>query len=71
MRKLLSEIAETGVLSDELLETMHAAAKAFKENWSDTPASEPQREEVSTEENSVRRGIDGYTSRNTTTYCKY
>ena len=30
---LLTEIAETGELSDELLETLHNAVKAFKENW--------------------------------------
>lgn len=35
--ELLSEIAETGLLGDEQLETLHAAVKAFKENWSDTP----------------------------------
>ena len=30
---LLTEIAETGELGDELLETLHNAVKAFKENW--------------------------------------
>jgi F-type H+-transporting ATPase subunit alpha len=30
---LLTEIAETGQLSDELLETLHNAVKTFKENW--------------------------------------
>ena len=39
--EILSEIAETGLLSDESLETMHAAVKAFKENWSETPVSTP------------------------------
>ena len=34
--ELLSEIAETGLLGDEQLETLHAAVKTFKENWSDT-----------------------------------
>ena len=47
--ELLSEIAETGELSDELLETLHAAVKAFKENWSDTPAATPQQENTPTE----------------------
>ena len=46
--ELLSEIAETGQLSDELLETLHAAVKAFKENWSDTPAATPQQEDPHT-----------------------
>ena len=36
--ELLAEIAETGLLGDELLETLHAAVKTFKENWSDTLA---------------------------------
>jgi F-type H+-transporting ATPase subunit alpha len=41
--ELLAEIAETGLLGDELLETLHAAVKTFKENWSDTPpAPQPQ-----------------------------
>ena len=30
---LLTAIAETGELGDELLETLHKAVKAFKENW--------------------------------------
>jgi F-type H+-transporting ATPase subunit alpha len=48
--ELLAEIAETGLLGDALLETMHAAVKAFKENWSNTPTAQPQIEEVPTEE---------------------
>ena len=47
--ELLSEIAETGQLSDELLETLHTAVKAFKENWSDTPVSTPGQEDPHTE----------------------
>ena len=47
--ELLAEIAETGVLSDELLETLHTAVKTFKENWSDTPASTPEQEDAHTE----------------------
>ena len=30
---LLTEIAETGLLGDELLETLHTAVKTFKENF--------------------------------------
>jgi len=40
--ELLSEIAETGQLGDELLETLHTAVKTFKENWSDTPPPQAQ-----------------------------
>ena len=47
--ELLSEIAETGLLSDETLEALHAAVKAFKENWSDTPPEQPQTDEVTAE----------------------
>lgn len=47
--EILTEISETGLLSDELLETLHTTVKAFMENWSDTPA-QPQIEEVSSEE---------------------
>jgi F-type H+-transporting ATPase subunit alpha len=31
--ELLTDIAENGLLGDELLETLHSAVKAFKENW--------------------------------------
>ena len=48
--ELLSEISETGVLSDELLETLHAAVKTFKENWSDTPTPQIQIEDVQSED---------------------
>ena len=48
--ELLSEIAETGMLGDELLENLHAAVKTFKENWSDTTPEQPQVEEVTAEE---------------------
>ncbi|MDE0043504.1 MAG: F0F1 ATP synthase subunit alpha, partial [Candidatus Poribacteria bacterium] len=30
---LLREIAETGVLSDDLIESLHDAVKSFKENF--------------------------------------
>jgi hypothetical protein len=30
--ELLTEVAETGLLGDELLEALHAAVKTFKEN---------------------------------------
>ena len=46
--ELLAEIAETGLLSDEGLETLHNAVKTFKENWSDTPVSMPQVEAADT-----------------------
>ena len=46
--ELLTEIAETGLLSDETLETLHTAVKTFKENWSDTPVPTPQVEETDT-----------------------
>ena len=48
--ELLAEIAETGLLSDETLETLHGAVKAFKENWSNTPPDQLQTEELSAEE---------------------
>ena len=31
--ELLTEIAETGLLGDELLEVLHTAVKTFKENF--------------------------------------
>jgi F-type H+-transporting ATPase subunit alpha len=47
--ELLAEIAETGLLSDELLETLHTAVKTFKENWSETPASTQGQEDAHTQ----------------------
>ena len=47
--ELLTEITETGLLSDEGLETLHAAVKAFKENWSETPVSTPAQADAPTE----------------------
>ena len=51
--ELLSEIAETGLLSDELLETLHTAVKTFKENWSETPPSTPGQEDAHTQSEDV------------------
>ena len=47
--EILSEIAETGLLSDESLETMHTAVKAFKDNWSETPVLTPAQTDAPTE----------------------
>ena len=56
--ELLAEIAETGVLSDELLETLHTAVKTFKENWSDTPPPQAQVAEESEPQEPVTQDVN-------------
>ena len=56
--ELLAEIAETGVLSDELLETLHTAVKTFKENWSNTPPPQAQVAEESEPQEPVTQDVN-------------